>query len=253
MGPARPAELSGRIERTTRALLWQGAGNRWRGDLCSSELISGSLRLIAVSPLPSGSGTLPNRAQSVVAEIAEQRGNNMSQGGFPSIEDLQAKIRSIPDFPKPGILFRDITPLLADGPAFKAAVDAMAAPFSNIDHVVSIESRGFIFGAPMAYTLGAGLVPVRKVGRLPGSTIQEEYELEYGVNTVEIHSDAIKAGQRVIIVDDLLATGGTIRAAVNLVDRLDAELVGVAVLVELSDLKGREKLDGQDVRSLIVY
>ena len=177
----------------------------------------------------------------------------MSQGGKPSIEDLQAKIRSIPDFPKPGILFRDITPLLADGPAFKAAVDAMAAPFSNIDHVVSIESRGFIFGAPMAYTLGAGLVPVRKVGRLPGSTLQEEYELEYGVNTVEIHSDAVKSGQRVIIVDDLLATGGTIRAAVNLVDRFDAELVGIAVLVELKDLKGREKLAGQDIRSLIVY
>ena len=177
----------------------------------------------------------------------------MSQAGKPSIEDLQAKIRSIPDFPKPGILFRDITPLLADGPAFQAAVDAMAAPFSDIDHVVSIESRGFIFGAPMAYTLGAGLVPVRKVGRLPGSTLQEEYELEYGVNTVEIHSDAVKAGQRVIIVDDLLATGGTIRAAVNLVDRLDAELVGIAVLVELKDLKGREKLAGQDIRSLIVY
>ncbi len=177
----------------------------------------------------------------------------MSQGVTPSIEDLQAKIRAIPDFPKPGILFRDITPLLADGPAFKAAVDAMAAPFSGIDHVVSIESRGFIFGAPIAYTLGAGLVPVRKVGRLPGNTLQEEYELEYGVNTVEIHSDAVKSGQRVIIVDDLLATGGTIRAAVNLVDRLDAELVGIAVLVELKDLKGREKLAGQDVRSLIVY
>lgn len=177
----------------------------------------------------------------------------MSQSGTSSIEDLQAKIRSIPDFPKPGILFRDITPLLSDGAAFQAAVDAMAAPYSNIDHVVSIESRGFIFGAPMAYKLGAGLVPVRKVGRLPGSTIQEEYELEYGVNTVEIHSDAIRPGQRVIIVDDLLATGGTIRAAVNLVDRLDAELVGVSVLVELSDLNGREKLTGQNVQSLIVY
>jgi adenine phosphoribosyltransferase len=177
----------------------------------------------------------------------------MSQGGTPTIEELTAKIRSIPDFPKPGILFRDITPLLADGSSFKAAIDAMAAPFDRIDHVVSIESRGFIFGAPMSYTLGAGLVPVRKVGRLPGNTLQEEYELEYGVNTVEIHSDAIKSGQRVIIVDDLLATGGTIRAAVNLVDRLDAELVGISVLVELRDLNGREKLAGQDVRSLIVY
>jgi adenine phosphoribosyltransferase len=105
----------------------------------------------------------------------------MSQGGTPTIEDLTATIRSIPDFPKPGILFRDITPLLANGPAFRAAVDAMAASFERVDHVVSIESRGFIFGAPIAYKLGAGLVPVRKVGRLPGNTLQEEYELEYGV------------------------------------------------------------------------
>lgn len=177
----------------------------------------------------------------------------MSQGEAMTIEDLAGIIRSIPDFPKPGILFRDITPLLANGAAFKTAVDAMSAPFEHIDHVVSIESRGFIFGSPIAYALGAGLVPVRKVGRLPGNTLQEEYELEYGVSTVEIHSDAIKAGQRVIIVDDLLATGGTIRAAVNLVERLDAELAGVSVLVELSELKGREKLEGQDVRSLIVY
>lgn len=177
----------------------------------------------------------------------------MSQGAAPSVEELREKIRTIPDFPKAGILFRDITPLLADGPSFHAAVQAMAAPFDRIDHVVSIESRGFIFGAPIAYSLNAGLIPVRKVGRLPGTTIQEEYELEYGVNTVEIHSDAIKPGQRVIIVDDLLATGGTIRAAVNLVDRLDAELVGISVLIELSDLGGRSKLDGQNVQSLIVY
>lgn len=177
----------------------------------------------------------------------------MSGGGTQTIADLTARIRSIPDFPVPGILFRDITPLLADGPSFRAAVDAMAKPYDRIDHVVSIESRGFIFGAPMAYTLGAGLVPVRKVGRLPGSTLQEEYELEYGVNTVEIHSDAIKPGQRVIVVDDLLATGGTIRAAVNLVDRLDAELVGISVLIELADLNGRAKLAGQKVNSLIVY
>lgn len=177
----------------------------------------------------------------------------MSQGDKTTVENLSKIIRSIPDFPKPGILFRDITPLLANGAAFRTAVDAMAAPFDNIDHVVSIESRGFIFGSPIAYSLGAGLVPVRKVGRLPGNTIQEEYELEYGVNTVEIHSDAIKSGQRVIIVDDLLATGGTIRAAVNLVERLDAELVGISVLVELSDLEGRAKLVGQNVQSLIVY
>jgi adenine phosphoribosyltransferase len=170
-----------------------------------------------------------------------------------SIDELRSKVRDIPDFPQPGILFRDITPLLADGKCFHTAVSEMAAPFEDIDHVVSIESRGFILGAPIAYSLGAGLVPVRKVGRLPSSTIQEEYELEYGVSTVEIHSDAVKPGERVIIVDDLLATGGTIRAAVNLVERLDANLVGITVLIELSDLKGRDKLEGQTVHSLIVY
>jgi adenine phosphoribosyltransferase len=170
-----------------------------------------------------------------------------------SIDELRSHVRDIPDFPQPGILFRDITPLLADGDYFHTAVSSMAAPFKDIDHVVSIESRGFILGSPIAYSLGAGLVPVRKVGRLPSNTIQEEYELEYGVNTVEIHSDAIKPGERVIIVDDLLATGGTIRAAVNLVERLDANLVGVSVLIELSDLKGRDKLEGQSVHSLIVY
>lgn len=177
----------------------------------------------------------------------------MNQGGTLTIDDLEAKIRSIPNFPKPGVLYRDITPLIADGPYFKTAIDLMAAPYHAVDHIVSIESRGFVFGAPMAYKLGAGLVTVRKVGRLPGKTLQEDYELEYGVNTVEIHSDAIKPGQRVIIVDDLLATGGTIRAAVNLVERLDAELVGVCVLIELSELEGRKKLEGHDVRSLIVF
>jgi adenine phosphoribosyltransferase len=162
-------------------------------------------------------------------------------------------VRDVPDFPQPGILFRDITPLLADAPSFRAVVDAMAAPFSGVSVVVAIESRGFILGAPVAYQLGAGLVPVRKVGRLPAATLREEYALEYGSNTVEVHSDAIRPGERVLIVDDLLATGGTVRAAVNLVERLGAEVVGISVLAELAFLNGRGLLQGYDVRSLIVY
>jgi adenine phosphoribosyltransferase len=129
----------------------------------------------------------------------------------------------------------------------------MAEPYENIDHVVCIESRGFILGAPMAFKLNAGLVPVRKVGRLPADTLREDYSLEYGVNTVEIHQDAIKPGERVIIVDDLLATGGTIHAAIKLVERLGATLVGISVLIELSELGGRERLAGYPVRSIIVF
>jgi adenine phosphoribosyltransferase len=169
------------------------------------------------------------------------------------VEALRAKVRDIPDFPQPGILFRDITPLLADPSSFRAVVDAMAAPFAGISVVVAIESRGFILGAPVAYNLGAGLVPVRKAGRLPSATLREEYALEYGTNTVEVHNDAIRAGERVLIVDDLLATGGTVRAAVNLVERLGAEVAGITVLAELAFLNGRQLLQGYDVRSLIVY
>jgi adenine phosphoribosyltransferase len=166
---------------------------------------------------------------------------------------LTARIRDVPDFPQPGVLFRDITPMLADPTAFKVAIEAMAEPFSGIDHVVAIESRGFILGAPVAYCLGAGLVLVRKVGKLPSSTLREEYALEYGTNTVEIHSDAIKPGERVLIVDDVLATGGTVRAAANLVERLGAQVVGISLLIELTFLAGREKLREYDLHSLLQY
>ncbi|MGI8477148.1 MAG: adenine phosphoribosyltransferase [Thermomicrobiales bacterium] len=169
------------------------------------------------------------------------------------IDALKRAIRDVPDFPQPGILFRDITPLLADGPAFASVVEAMAEPFRGISHVVAIESRGFIIGAPVAFTLGAGLVPVRKVGRLPGTTLREDYGLEYGTNTVEIQTGAIKPGERVLIVDDVLATGGTVRAAANLVERLGATVAGITLLIELSFLDGRALLPGHDVRSLIVY
>jgi adenine phosphoribosyltransferase len=172
-----------------------------------------------------------------------------------SAEDLRAKIREIPDFPKPGILFYDITTLLKDPGAFREAVDLMLAPYRDdrVDIVVGMESRGFIFSAPMAYQLGAGLVPVRKLGKLPAEVISVEYALEYGSNTLEIHRDAIEPGQRVLIVDDLLATGGTVRGTMELVERLQGEIVGMAFLVELDFLKGRERLEGRRVTSVIRY
>jgi len=172
-----------------------------------------------------------------------------------SAEDLRAKIREIPDFPKPGILFYDITTLLKDPSAFKEAIDLMLEPYrdEHVDLVVGMESRGFIFSAPMAYLLGAGLVPVRKLGKLPAETVTVEYALEYGSNTLEIHRDAINAGQRVLIVDDLLATGGTVGGTIELVERLQGEVVGLAFLVELDFLKGRDRLKGRRVTSVIKY
>ncbi|CAA9539632.1 MAG: Adenine phosphoribosyltransferase [uncultured Thermomicrobiales bacterium] len=169
-------------------------------------------------------------------------------------EAIRAKIRDIPDFPQPGILFRDITPLLADGAAFQGLVDAVTERYrGQIDAVVAIESRGFIFGAPLAYALGVGLVPVRKAGKLPDRTLREEYTLEYGTATLEIHHDAVHHGERVLLVDDLLATGGTVRAAANLVERLGGEIAGVFVLAELSALGGRDRLAAYDVTTLVVY
>lgn len=172
-----------------------------------------------------------------------------------SAEDLRAKIREIPDFPKPGILFYDITTVLKDAAAFKDAIDLMRAPYDgeNVDIVVGMESRGFIFSAPLAYQLGAGFVPVRKLGKLPAETLTVEYALEYGSNTLEIHRDAVKSGQKVLIVDDLLATGGTVGGTIDLVERLGGEVVGLAFLVELDFLKGRERLKGRRVTSVIRY
>ena len=172
-----------------------------------------------------------------------------------SAEELRAKIREIPDFPKPGILFYDITTLLKDRDAYKEAIDLMLAPYlgEQIDLVVGMESRGFIFSAPMAYLLGAGLVPVRKLGKLPAETITVEYALEYGSNTLEIHRDAIQPGQRVLIVDDLLATGGTVKGTIGLVERLRGDVAGLAFLVELDFLKGRDRLEGRRVTSVVQY
>ncbi len=172
-----------------------------------------------------------------------------------SAESLRGKIREVPDFPKPGILFYDITTLLRDAEAFREAIELMTEPYRDerVDIVVGMESRGFIFSAPMAMHLGAGFVPVRKLGKLPAETISVEYELEYGTNTLEVHRDAIKPGQRVLIVDDLLATGGTVLGTIDLVKQLKGEIVGLSFLVELGFLKGRQRLQNQRITSVISY
>jgi adenine phosphoribosyltransferase len=170
-----------------------------------------------------------------------------------SEQAMRDLVRDVPDFPQPGILFRDITPLLGDGPALQAAVDALARAYPEVDAVVGIESRGFILGAPVAYALGVGLILVRKEGRLPRATERAEYALEYGANTVEIHADALTPGQRVVIVDDVLATGGTAAATAELVERLGGEVAGIAVLIELTGLGGRDRLADYLVTSLLTY
>jgi adenine phosphoribosyltransferase len=172
-----------------------------------------------------------------------------------STDDLRALIREVPDFPKPGIRFYDITTLLKDAAAFRDVIDQMAAQVGDtrVDVVVGMESRGFIFSAPLAYQLNAGFVPVRKLGKLPAETIEVEYELEYGTATLEIHSDAIAKGQRVLIVDDLLATGGTVMGTIELVRRLGGEVAGLSFMVELSALNGRDKLDEFDIHTLLTY
>ncbi|MDP8246841.1 MAG: adenine phosphoribosyltransferase [Candidatus Tritonobacter lacicola] len=171
------------------------------------------------------------------------------------MEELKRAIRSIPDFPKEGIVFKDITTLIKDGGLFRKTVDIFAERYrdSGIEVVVSVEARGFIFGAAIAYALGAGVIPVRKPGKLPHDTHEAVYELEYGTDKLEIHRDALPRGSRVLLVDDLLATGGTCAATVELIERLGGEIVGIAFLIELTFLKGREKLKGHDIFSIIEY
>jgi adenine phosphoribosyltransferase len=169
--------------------------------------------------------------------------------------ELKAHVRDIPDWPSPGIVFRDITPLLAAPDAFSATVDALAAPFADtrIDKVLGIEARGFVFAAPVAYRYAAGFVPVRKAGKLPWEIEREEYELEYGTDLLEIHRDAVQPGEQVLIVDDVIATGGTAAATAALVERLGGVVVGLTFVIELEFLHGRKKLPGYDVRSLVTY
>ncbi len=168
---------------------------------------------------------------------------------------LKSKIRDVPDFPKPGIVFKDITPLLSDVHSFQATIDALARRYADkgIDRVVAVESRGFIFGAALSYRIDAGFVPVRKKGKLPYKTESIEYALEYGTDKIEIHQDAIHAGSRILLIDDVLATGGTAKASCDLIQKMGGTLVECAFVIELGFLNGREKLQGHEVFSLIAY
>jgi adenine phosphoribosyltransferase len=171
------------------------------------------------------------------------------------MDTLKSRVRHIPDFPKPGILFYDITTLLGDPVGFRAAIDALTVPYvgERISLVIGIESRGFILGAAVADRLGVGFCPIRKPGKLPAATLKEAFSLEYGTDSIEIHADAVAPGQRVLIVDDVLATGGTASAAARLVKRLGGELHGLAFLIELEALKGRTLLEGEKVHSVLKY
>ena len=168
---------------------------------------------------------------------------------------LTSLVRDIPDFPRPGIVFKDITPLLADHAAFSSCIDQLSSHWDgqSIDRVLGIEARGFIVAAPVAYRFGAGFTPVRKAGKLPWDVEREEYALEYGTDLLEIHRDAVQPGDRVLIIDDVLATGGTAAATVRLAERLGAEVVGLGFLIELAFLEGRSKLEGREIVSLITY
>jgi adenine phosphoribosyltransferase len=188
-------------------------------------------------------------------ESAAQASWPQTRSGRAVTQPIESLIRAIPDFPIPGILFRDITPLLSDPHGFKATIDLFVERFreSRIEAVVGIEARGYMLGAPVAYALGAGFVPVRKPGKLPGEKFSEQYALEYGTNTLEIHADAVGHGHRVLVVDDLLATGGTIAATLRLLKKLGADVVGTAVLIELEALNGRAALADVELTSFIRY
>ena len=171
------------------------------------------------------------------------------------MEELKRRIREVPDFPKPGILFYDLTTLLKDGEGLKTVIDILTEKYKDerIRKILGIESRGFIFAPSLAYNLGAGFVPIRKPGKLPAETLSLHYDLEYGQDALEIHKDAVETGERVLIVDDLIATGGTAAASVQMASQLGAEVVGLAFVVELDFLKGRRKLEGYDVFSILKY
>jgi adenine phosphoribosyltransferase len=174
-----------------------------------------------------------------------------AQAGDELAKLITTLVRDVPDYPQPGVVFKDITPLLADGAAFAAVIDALAGLYGPVDKVAGIEARGFVLAAPVACRLGAGFVPIRKQGKLPGATYAREYDLEYGTATVEVLTDAFQPSERVLVIDDVLATGGTARAAAELVQRAGAQVAGLAVLLELSFLDGRAKLPGLPVSALL--
>jgi adenine phosphoribosyltransferase len=174
-----------------------------------------------------------------------------AQAGDELTKLITTLVRDVPDYPRPGVVFKDITPLLADGPAFAAVIDALAALYGPVDKVAGIEARGFILAAPVACRLGAGFVPIRKQGKLPGATFAQDYDLEYGTATIEVLTDAFAPSDRVLVIDDVLATGGTAQATASLIQRTGAEVVGLAVLLELSFLNGRAKLPGLPVSALL--
>jgi adenine phosphoribosyltransferase len=171
------------------------------------------------------------------------------------VENLTSLIRDIPDFPEPGIVFKDITPVLADGPAFASLIDALAAPFhdAGISKVAGIEARGFTLATPVAGKLGAGFIPVRKPGKLPFETVREDYALEYGTDALEIHTDSARPGERILVVDDVIATGGTAAAAIRLLRRIGADVIGFAVFIELGFLDGARQLNGVPLHALVTY
>ena len=169
-------------------------------------------------------------------------------------EKIKEKVRSIPDYPKKGVLFRDITPLLRDEPIFRACIDAIAEHFKGrVDAVAGVESRGFIIGSAVAYKLGKGFIPIRKEGKLPYEKVKKTYSLEYGEETIEIHKDALAKGERILLVDDLLATGGTAKASCELIESLGGKIAGIAFIIELTDLHGRDKLSDKEVFTLAKY
>ena len=196
-------------------------------------------------------GTEPTPGAGAQAGTEPRPGED-AQAGTDLAGLIKAKVRDVPDYPQAGVVFKDITPLLADGRALAAVVGALAAGHGRVDKVAGIEARGFILAAPVAGQLGSGFVPVRKHGRLPGPTYAESYDLEYGTATIEVHQDAFAPGERVLIVDDVLATGGTAAATVTLIERAGAEVVGIAVILELAFLGGRARLAARELRSLLV-
>ena len=199
-----------------------------------------------------GAASVPGRRMADQAEAPAAAAAKASSAGERELTRLiAARIRDVPDYPQPGVLFKDITPLLADGEAFRAVIDVLAETYGPVDKVAGIEARGFILAAPVAARLGAGFVPIRKKGKLPGVTFAQDYQLEYGTATIEVLTDAFDPGDRVLVIDDVLATGGTARATADLVQRAGARVAGISVLLELAFLHGRAKLADLPVTALI--